>query len=48
MTVTQVFFIIVFDGVMIPSYYDVTVGGDGRDFLNLSNFIQFFLPFNAA
>ena len=31
---------------MIPCYYDVTVGGDALDFVNLSNFLNF-LPLNA-
>ena len=41
-TVMQVFFIILSDDVMIPCCYDVTVGGNAADFLNLSIFAQFF------
>ena len=36
------FFIILSGDVMIPCCYDVTVGGDAPDFLNLSIFTQFF------
>ena len=41
-TAAQVFFIILAGDVMIPCYYDITVGGDAIDFVNLSNFTQFF------
>ena len=36
------FFIILCGDVMIPCSYDVIVGGDALDFVNLSIFSQFF------
>ena len=36
------FFVILSGDIMIPYWYDVTVGGDVPDFLNFRFFIQFF------
>ena len=41
-TVTRVFFNILFGEVMIPCYYDVTVGGYALDFTNPGISIIFF------
>ena len=48
-TAAQVFFIILAGDVMIPCYYDITVGGDALDFVNLGNFTLFYaLKYHVA